>query len=150
MLEHYERIYRFVRGRVDSREVAQDVTQQTYLNAWKARDTIRDPTNTSAWLHVIAKNECRSYWRKEMVRREVLRPLLEVAQEPIITTSDVPDLGEIRELLSELSEEEQQLIHLRFTEELTSHEIGEVFGVSSVGARAKLHRTIEKIRGKGK
>ncbi len=52
--EHYDRIYRYVVGVVHDSTEAEDLTQETFLRAYRQRDSLREPGALLAWLYRIA------------------------------------------------------------------------------------------------
>src|ERR1700716_4502999 len=72
----YERfrlpVYRAIRGIVLEAAAAEDLTQETFERAYKARHDFRAGASPGAWLHRIAVNLAISYLRRQRVARLVL------------------------------------------------------------------------------
>lgn len=66
-----------------------DMVQETLLRAWRARDTLEDPTRLRAWLHRIATNACLD--ELERRPRRVLASELRPAADPDLAVSDPMD-----------------------------------------------------------
>jgi len=62
--EYQPRLYRFLFGMVGEAEVARDLTQDTFLAAYRALPSTREDLNLTGWLFQIARNNARSYWRR--------------------------------------------------------------------------------------
>ncbi len=62
--EYQPRLYRFLFGLIGEAEVARDLTQDTFLAAYRALPETRDELNLTGWLFQIARNNARSYWRR--------------------------------------------------------------------------------------
>ena len=63
--EYQPRLYRFLFGMVGEAEVARDLTQDTFLAAYRALPETRDDLNLTGWLFQIARNNARSHWRRK-------------------------------------------------------------------------------------
>ena len=62
--EYQPRLYRFLFGMVGDAEVARDLTQDTFLAAYRALPETSDDLNLTGWLFQIARNNARSHWRR--------------------------------------------------------------------------------------
>src|SRR6185437_9169798 len=69
VLDHQRRIYRFVYGMVGVEVLAEDLTQDVFLSAFKALERLPDDANEQAWLYTIARNRAL----QELRRRKILR-----------------------------------------------------------------------------
>lgn len=134
--EQYEKIYSFCYFKVHIREVAEDITQETFLKYFSATEYL-EKGKKLAFLYTIARNLCADYFRKN---RE------------IETTDDLPELYEenaaaietalaVRTAVSKLSIEQQELVLLRFAHELSIGALSDYFGIS----RFALYRKISAL-----
>ncbi len=62
--EFQPRLYRFIYGMVGDAEVARDLTQDTFLSAYRALPETSEDLNLTGWLFQIARNHARSHWRR--------------------------------------------------------------------------------------
>ena len=62
--EYQPRLYRFLFGMVGDAEVARDLTQDTFLAAYRALPETSEDLNLTGWLFQIARNNARSHWRR--------------------------------------------------------------------------------------
>lgn len=62
--EYQPRLYRFLFGLVSDAEVARDLTQDTFLSAYRALPGTSEELNLTGWFFQIARNNARSYWRR--------------------------------------------------------------------------------------
>jgi len=46
-------------------QVAEDLAQETLVEAWRHRDRVYDQDGLSPWLSAIAHNVCRRWWRRQ-------------------------------------------------------------------------------------
>src|SRR5712691_8197817 len=113
MYEHYVRdVYRYVLAVLRNPADAEDVTQTTFLNAYRALQAGAKPRRPHNWLIAIAHNACRSSVRVETRRaREV--PLDDLMQELAVPESERPNLRELLCALDRLPSNQRSAIALR-------------------------------------
>ncbi len=152
--EYLTVVYRFLRARTPTVQDAEDLVQQVFFKAYRARAGFRgDDAARLAWLFRIVRNETASWYRR---RRDDPLPI-----DDILTGSREPADPEpgperralianeqlaLARLVGRLSEDEQELIQLRFAAGLTSVQIAAVVGCSSGAARQRLHRALDRLR----
>jgi RNA polymerase sigma-70 factor, ECF subfamily len=145
---HLDRIYRYVYYRVGSTSEAEDLTEQVFLKAWEAIERY-EPRGVPfiAWLYRLAHNLVVDHYRA----RKPTMTLEEVgeAEEPGINVVDAVedklDAEEIRQALRRLSPEHQQLIALRFVEELSHAEVAQITGKSEGATRVVQYRALQAL-----
>lgn len=143
------RIYRFAYFLVGSRELAEDVTQNTFLKAWKALATFCPEKGTiQGFLFSIARNLVTDYRRK---KKEVL--LDPDYMENICSAQDLEeematkeDKKVVLKALSRLDSLERQIIVLRYFEEMSFTQISQVVGMQEGALRVRVHRVLKKLR----
>ena len=67
----YERVYLFMRAMGHDRQTSEDLTQETFLKAWRHIGQLRDGKALNGWLFRIAANISRLYWRRNKHNRPV-------------------------------------------------------------------------------
>ena len=90
---HAREVYQYALALTANPADAEDVTQTTFLNAYRAFEKGERPHKPHNWLIAIAHNVCRMRWRQAGSRpREVT---LDEAPEPAALNDDQPDLDEV-------------------------------------------------------
>jgi RNA polymerase sigma-70 factor (ECF subfamily) len=142
------RVYNFFRYRVGDDQLAEDLTAETFLRAWRARDRYAsDVAAFSTWLFSIAHNLAVDHFRRH---------------KPTLSLDDLPDLPDgaavedvirrradsdrLNALLDRLAPRERELIALKYGAELTNRAIAQVTGMSESNVGTTLHRTIQRLR----
>lgn len=121
-------------------ETAQDLVQDTFLLALLKQNELPGHPAPGAWLMQTLRNLIQNE-RRKLVSHSAL-PLDEIDLLPAAE----PENG-LRDILpSGLSEQERELLALRFEQQLSYRELGERFGISEGACRVKLFRTVEKCR----
>jgi RNA polymerase sigma-70 factor (ECF subfamily) len=145
----------------DERE-AEDVLQETFLNAFEALDRFEGRSKLSTWLYRIAYNASlmRLRKRKQMLTFSLDRPLYEDDEEPtrdsvhLVDWSTVPDdqlltaeaRAEMDRAIAELPETLRSTFILRDVQGLSGAETADVLGISVQAVKNRLHRARLHLR----
>lgn len=149
LYEHYlPKIYGYVLNRTKKKEVAEDVTSQTFMKAMTKIKSFRyRGYSFGAWLYRIAHNNLMDYFRKNSSRFE---PLEEEELESDQKTDKEAEKEErqriILEALTKLPKQYQEVLSLKFFEEMSNEEIADVLGCKKETLAVKLHRSLKAFR----
>jgi RNA polymerase sigma-70 factor (ECF subfamily) len=157
VLRYTSSIFNFV-SRLSDRENAKDITQDTFIKAWKKISKF-DPGKASfkTWLFAIAKNTAMDFLRKKKTLVFTEMPTLknEISFEETVADEDIlPDkvLEKIQNkemldtVLEKLSIEEREIISLHYQEDMTFEVIGQILGIPINTAKSKHRRALIKMR----
>ena len=137
--EQYDKIYRYCYFKLHSRELAEDVTQETFLRYLEHYHCI---TTVSALkcLYTIARNLCVDEYRKPQT--EPLDGSMPdyTMEEKLITNLTV------RTALSKLAHDEQELLLLRYVNEVPVSALGKIYGLSRFAIYRKITSASNKFR----
>lgn len=136
--EQYEKIYVFCYFKVHQREVAEDITQETFLKYFETTQYL-EKGKKLAFLYTIARNCCIDYFRKTKQTAN-LHNLSGLSEE---IADNLETVIAVRTAVSKLKAEEQEIVLLRFANELGIGEIAEYYGISRFAVYRKLN-AIEK------
>jgi RNA polymerase sigma-70 factor (ECF subfamily) len=144
LFARYEReLGRFIAQLVHSRQLADDLLQETFLAAWRSRadlDGVRDPR---AWLYGIARNRVLMYlrgWRRAIAAYERY-----VARQEAPPQDDAEGYA-VRDLMARtLSAEERTVIVLFHLHGFGADEIAAMAGRSHPAVRKQLERARQKL-----
>jgi RNA polymerase sigma-70 factor (ECF subfamily) len=142
---HARDVYQYALALLTNPADAEDVTQTTFLNAYRALQRGDRPHRPHNWLITIAHNVCRMRWRQAGHRpREVA---LEDAPEPVaLERSEQPNLDEVLGALSRLSFNQRSALVMRELEGRSCKEIAEVLGLSVSAVEALLFRARRRLQ----
>jgi RNA polymerase sigma factor (sigma-70 family) len=141
---HAREVYQYALAVLANPADAEDVTQTTFLNAYRAFQRGDRPEKPHNWLIAIAHNVCRMRWRQAGSRpREVA---LELAPEPAAHDTERPNLDEVLAGLATLTFNQRAAIVMRELEGRTYQEISEVLGVSNSAVEALLFRARRRLQ----
>jgi RNA polymerase sigma factor (sigma-70 family) len=142
--QHAREVYQYALALLANPADAEDVTQTTFLNAYRAFQRGERPHKPHNWLIAIAHNVCRMRWRQAGSRpREVA---LEQAAEPAAPENGHADLDEVLAALATLTFNQRAAIVMRELEGRTYQEISEVLGVSISAVEALLFRARRRLQ----
>ena len=135
---HGGEVYRYAYAVLGNHADAEDVTQTTFLNAYRALEQGVRPRKPSNWLLTIASNAIKQRFRHEQARpREVeLDDRIAGAE----TDDDGPSVGELLTALSKIPPQQRQAIVLREFEGRSYAEIAEILGVTTTALETLLFR----------
>jgi RNA polymerase sigma-70 factor (ECF subfamily) len=141
---HARDVYHYALALLTNPADAEDVTQTTFLNAYRAFQRGERPMRPRNWLIAIAHNVCRMRWRQAGHRpREVA---LDDAPEPVALEHDHPSIDEVLEALSHLTFNQRAAIVMRELEGRSCNEISETLGVSLSAVEALLFRARRNLQ----
>lgn len=135
--EQYDKVYRYCYFRVKNQHLAEDITQETFLRFFES-SSYRDTGRPLAYLYTVARNLCIDEFRKvhtEELKEEIVQNGFEDA---------VVEKENLQQAMAMLSKEEQELILLRYVNEVSLADISKMYGKS----RFALYREISKITSK--
>lgn len=136
--EQYEKIYTFCCFKVKNRDVAEDITQETFLKYFEATQYFEKGKKLS-FLYTIARNCCNDYFRKAKHTIDIDN-LPELSEE---ISDNLATVIAVRTAVAKLNIEEQEIVLLRFTNGLGIGEIAGYLGISRFAVHRKL-KAIEK------
>src|SRR5256714_13037678 len=141
---HARDVYQYALALLTNPADAEDVTQTTFLNAYRALQRGDRPQRPHNWLIAIAHNVCRMRWRQAGHRpREVA---LEDAPEPVAPERDQPSIDEVLRALSRLSFNQRSALVMRELEGRSCKEIAETLSLSVSAVEALLFRARRRLR----
>ncbi|MFA5173255.1 MAG: RNA polymerase sigma factor [Candidatus Paceibacterota bacterium] len=147
---HQPRIYRFIFLKVGNREESEDITHQVFLSAWQNIKSFRiKEVPFSSWLYKIAKNKVIDYYRSK-------KPVssFESMDENAIESSSFPELlaeksmelERIRNAMAKITEEQQDVLIMRFVEDLPIKEVALALDKSIGAVKLIQFRAVNKLK----
>src|SRR5438552_3166637 len=154
IFERYSRpLISFVYDQVGNRELAEELTQETFVRAYRSLRTLREETKLSTWLFGIAKNVARESLRA----RRRTNQHVDLDDKLVLNLSDrgpVPvkqllnkELNEvIQNSLALLDEDKRLVFTLKVFQQCSYEEIAEITGFSIPKLKTDLHRARTEMR----
>ena len=136
--------------------IAEEIAQDTFLQAYKNLATLRNPNQFAGWLYVIANRLCLKWLQKKKPPIQLLENTSVVEIEDSSYNRYVSEQREmeaaerrheiVEELLEKLPESERTVVTLYYLGEMTAKEIGNFLGVSVNTIKSRLRRARERLR----
>ena len=153
---HQKSVHALVWRKIGDFHTAEDITQDTFLQAYKKLSTLKNHDQFAGWLYVIADRLCIDWSRK---RRLTTQSLEDTPVEEIERASYAHHISEEREterterrhelvkrLLAKLPESERTVVTLYYLGEMTTKEIGKFLGVSVDTIKSRLRRGRKRLQ----
>ena len=153
-VKYRTRIYWYVYKKISREEEAQDITADTFLKLYERMAELegRGDKGILAWLYTVARNQSIDFLRKQGNRQsrsidnEEIDEATKVFDDFVEDAMKDADLVEIKTALTKIDEIAQEIMQLRYEEELKFNEIAEMVGKSEGACKMILYRGLEKMR----
>ena len=161
MRKHQKWVHALVWRKIGDFHVAEELTQDTFIQAYKNLGTLKDPRRFKGWLYVIANRRCLNWIKRNKAKMNMLdmQSLEKTPSEEIAEVSYVHHTSHQREteiteyrqnlaktLLQELPESERTVVTLYYLGKMTTKEIGEFLGVSVNTIKSRLRRARRRLQ----
>jgi RNA polymerase sigma-70 factor (ECF subfamily) len=146
---YYRQVYLFMRRLGHSCQVSEDLTQETFLQAWQHVGQLRSGRALNSWLYRIAGNVSITCWRRHKVSVSAgidgLEPLGGSGVEPD-ELERAEQLGRLRDAVVKLPVKLRQVVVLHYMQHLTIAEASVAAGVRQGTFKSRLNRALEILR----
>ncbi len=136
---HVESVFRFALSCVGRREIAEEITSETFLALLRNLAGI-DETQIEGWLITVARNRARDYWRRNTTEQRYLGtvdiPVSTAGDQDEGGLFDNPDLKPIHRIC----------LVLRFREGMTRSEIAREVGLTETQVKGHLQYSLQLLR----
>lgn len=144
-----DRIYRHIYYRTSSVEDARDLTQDVFIEAWRALPRYkRTKTPFLGWLFTICRHTVIDYYRTKKdygyINNEIIIEDRKQSLEKLVEEQFTQQ--EIRRAILQLAEDQQQVILMSFIEGFSYSEIAAIINKSEGNIRVIVHRALKKMR----
>ena len=157
LVKKYQRpVHALAWRKVGDFHVAEEVTQDTFLQVYKKLATLKDPHRFEGWLYRIASRQCHAWLRKKRMQTQSLEEtdseLIEtmtysqyIAEEQAKAATDA-QRSIVHKLLARLQESERTVVTLHYFGEMTCEEISRFLGVSASTVKSRLRRARFRLK----
>lgn len=137
-------VYRYAFWLCRDRNMAEELSQETFLRAWKAFDSLQDEGSAKSWLFTIVRREnARQYERKQL---DVIDDADLSAVEGSKDYDTSTEAFALRRALEKLPEDYREPLILQVIGGFTSEEIAEQMGLKPGAVMTRLFRARQKLR----
>lgn len=148
--QHYGQILRFLTYRLLDGELARDLTQDVFLDAFRHFDRYDGASSFAAWLHGIAHKRLLMHWRRARLKRFVSLDWAHPADSQELRieaeTGSVEERDMLQHVLVTLSPALREVLLLHSLEGFTAVEIARILGISPAAAARRISRAKHEAR----
>lgn len=145
---YFEKIYRFVYYKTMHKQIAQDITSETFVDALDSINGFKERKGSfTAWIYRIARNNVIDYYRKEK-RTCLVNDFWDLkADQGLEIKQEKRELiKRVKDQLLKLDPLQREIIILRVWQELSYKEISQIVGKSEENCRVIFYRSTKSIR----
>lgn len=146
---YYKQIYLFLRRLGHDSQVSEDLTQESFLNAWHHIGQLRDGKALNGWLYRIAGNVSKLYWRKLKGKKTATLEGFDVPDSTYTLYDKVErneQLEHLKNTVARLPIKLRQTIVLHYMQQLTIAESAEAAGIREGTFKSRLNRALTALR----
>ncbi|HEU0287481.1 MAG TPA: sigma-70 family RNA polymerase sigma factor [Nocardioidaceae bacterium] len=133
-------------------DLAEEATQQTFLQAWRAAESYDPSRPLGAWLAGIARRAAIDAYRRERRHRGVVSIDSANSADPTLVTTppsveQISDVWEVRQAVEKLPDQDRELIRLQHYAELTHTEIADELAIPLGTVKSRSFRAHRRLAG---
>ncbi len=141
-------VYRFLFAKTRNKDIAEELTQETFYQAIKSIDKFDGSCKLSTWLFGIAKNQFFNYMRKNPTMQDISEYAEELESDEKVEDKVITSFErvELVKALHNCREPYKEVLYQRIFGNLSFREIGEILGKSENWARVTYYRGKEQLK----
>jgi RNA polymerase sigma-70 factor (ECF subfamily) len=142
LLDGYEqKVFRMAAVMLRDRALAEEVTQDIFLNVWRVLPRYDGRAAVSTWLYTIARNACLSAVRRQRYRR--VTSLDDIAEPSSVPAQSVD--SDLLRCVARLPEVERQVVTLFYWEDRSVVDVAAALGMPEGTVKSHLHRARQAL-----
>ena len=157
LVQKYQKsVHTLVWRKIGDFHYAEEITQDTFLQAYEKLSTLKDPSQFAGWLYAIVNRLCIGWMRKQKPAKQPLDDTSGKAIDNLTYERYVSEQREseaierryeiVEELLGKLPESEREVMTLYYLGEMPTKEIGELLDVPVNTIVSRLHRARKRLQ----
>ncbi|MGE0598649.1 MAG: RNA polymerase sigma factor [Dehalococcoidia bacterium] len=141
-------VYRYAHVLVKDPDRAEDVAADVFFRAWRGRHGLRDESTALSWLLTITHNSAMSMLRasRETTDIDAVSEPRDESADPSREIFTAYEADRVRDAITKLTAEQQQVVFLRFFEALPHDEVARRLNSNSNAVRATQFRALARLR----
>jgi len=146
--KYVKSIYRFVYIKVGNKQIAEDLTQDIFLKIWQHLVDKKNVKSFQAFIFRIARNTVVDHYRsaKQELPLEYMPESVELVEGVILTADKNMDAAILLKEITKLKSEYQEVLLLRYVEDMSVDDIAHVTGKDKNNIRVIIHRALNKLK----
>ena len=145
---YLDKIFRYIFFRVNQIEpVAEDLTEVSFLKAWEKIEQYKKTGGSfSSWLYTIARNTVIDHFREQNRLSSLPDTHIDDKQNVEETMFITFEIERVQEAMKYLTAEQQEIITLKFINDMSNKEISVFLGKNEDAIRALQYRALQELR----
>ena len=151
--KYVAQVYSFALYETHAHHAAEDITEQVFLQALRGLPAFDDRgldegSTFKVWLFQICRNVLANERRRERRHPQASLDLaldIQAPDDPATAVADRDEAARAWQVIQGLPDDRRRVLVLRFVEEMSAREIGEVTGRSPGAVRVLIHRTLRDV-----
>ncbi len=148
--QYIDKIYRFVYLKVNSQEVAEDITSKVFLKAFEAYKSGQEISNMGAFLYQIARNDLANHYRDSAKKQTISPDTMAEAPDDRTNVHEKAvfgeDIAKVKAALAGLRKDHQDVLIWYYLEDMGAEEIAALVNKPAGTVRVMIHRGLEALR----
>lgn len=147
--KYQQKVYWHIRKMVIDHDDADDLTQETFIKAWRGLENFKGESQLYTWLYRIATNECLNFLAKK--KRRFFLPINDITEE-LSNKIESADLvsGEqiqlkLQKALLTLPDKQRLVFNMKYFDDMKYEDIADIIGTSVGALKASYHLAVKKI-----
>lgn len=139
-------VFRYLYSRIGNVHEAEDITAQTFLAAFEAFHKFRQDEHFSSWLFTIARNKVMDHFRQRS--NSILIDEIDdipVENDPLQGVIQSEQAAALSKLIKALTEEDRELLRLRFIASMNFPEIAHFFHRNEEAVKKSVYRLLARL-----
>ena len=144
--KYYKVIYHYIYYRTSNIQDAEDLTHEVFVRM--VNNINEQKGNFKSWLYTIAKNLLTDYYRKKQFRKtmEQLNKMEDMHTSTLPMEHEILDREVLRVAIKELSQEQQDVIVLKYISDLSNQDVAHIIKKSEGAVKVIANRAIQKLK----
>jgi len=146
---YYEQIFLYMRRLGHDRQVSEDLTQESFLNAWYHIGQLKEGKALASWLYRIASNVSKLYWRRHKGKKMVSIEWIDAPEDRIVESdrsSEYEQLERLRQAVGQLPIKLKEVIALHYMQHLTISQGAKAADIRQGTFKSRLSRALKLLR----
>ena len=154
--KYQKRVHALAWRKIGDFHIAEDITQETFLQVYRKLATLKNPSQFPGWLYVITNHCCLAWLRKKRIQTQSVEEIdMAVAEGTSYSSYVATEQAEsaaaakrelVKNLLAKLKESDRTVVTLYYFGEMTYEEIGAFLGMSADTVRMRVRRALQRLK----
>jgi RNA polymerase sigma-70 factor (ECF subfamily) len=148
LMRHQVRVFRFIERMVRNEAVAEELTNEVFLEVWRNAGSYEGRSSASTWVLSIAHHRAASALRKrreESWNEDEALKLSDTGDDPEVTVQKTDKGALLRKCMGALSAEHREIIDLVYYHEMSIAEISAAIGIPENTVKTRMFYARKKL-----